>query len=203
MSYQLGPPINDIGHSPNPTPEQYSAPTQERYPTGVQEHYPIAIQEHYPSPIQDYHQPPASSPTPDYTSMPSDRQEDSRSATIASQNASHGREHGMYGADETVVDLHAPVQEKKHDADANNTPAAARTTGAEELGVPTAGPVETRGAEIKLSQKRKWFLLLVFSVAQVCIVYDGWFTPFYLSIVVVSRRRKLLGSLRLHGGGLD
>ena len=150
MSNPLGSPVNHIARSPSSAREQYPSP----------------VQEHYSSPVQEHYWGPASSPSPNPISIPSDGP---RRVTIASQPIADRFESDKYVPDETCVDLHDPVQEEKNTVRAANAPSEPRRTGAEDTDVlPAAEAVETRGAEIKLSQKRKWFLLLVFSVAQVC-----------------------------------
>ena len=166
MSYPLGPPINDIARLPTPASEQY----------------PSAVQEHYSSPGQENYLPSAYSPSPDPIPTSPD-------GMTASQPAADRHESNQYGPDETVVDLHHPVQEKKHTGSAANAPSESRMTGTEERGVPEAEAVENRGAEIKLSQKRKWFLLLIFSVAQVC---DGASRVFYFTEYLASISTSLV-----------
>ena len=151
MSYQRGPPADDIALSLSPDREQY------------------------PSSAREHDHPPASSPTPNAICTPSNGP---RPATTASQPTADRRKADKYAPDETVVDLHVPVQEKKNTVHAVNVPSEPRMTGAKEMGAPIAEAVMTRGAEIKLSQKRKWFLLLVFSVAQVS---DGASRVYYFA----------------------
>ena len=81
---------------------------------------------------------------------------------------------------ETVVDTNAPSKPYKN-ATAQNT-SEALTGEAEALGEPVENAAhevqdKTGTAEIRLSQKRKWFLLLIFSVAQYLDImsYSGIF----------------------------
>jgi len=128
------------------------------------------------------------SPSPETVSTPTVGPSMSRSATMSTLRSAD-QEGDLQSPDRTVVDL---------TAQANGSEKLPKTNGssADALAKAEAQKQGPRGAEIKLSQTRKWFLLFVFSVAQVCNPLLR--CQFMLMKVPVPGRAIIQWTLRLH-----